>query len=48
MVVISERRRGNAMFAEATVKLKVGDEVVHTVAEGTGPVHALDARSTRR
>jgi 2-isopropylmalate synthase len=42
VVVISERRRGNSMFAEATVKLKIGDEVVHTVAEGAGPVHALD------
>jgi 2-isopropylmalate synthase len=42
VVVISERRRGNSMFAEATVKLKVGEEIVHTVAEGTGPVHALD------
>ena len=42
VVVISERRRGNSMFAEATVKLRVGDEVVHTVAEGDGPVHALD------
>ncbi|MES1165778.1 MAG: citramalate synthase [Verrucomicrobiota bacterium] len=42
VVVISERRRGNSMFAEATVKLKVGGEIVHTVSEGTGPVHALD------
>jgi 2-isopropylmalate synthase len=42
VVVISEQRRGNSMFAEATVKLKIGDEIVHTVAEGTGPVHALD------
>ena len=42
VVVISERRRGNSMFAEATVKLKIGDEIVHTVAEGSGPVHALD------
>jgi len=42
VVVISERRRGNSMFAEATVKLKIGAEVVHTVAEGDGPVHALD------
>ncbi len=42
VVVISERRRGNSMFAEATVKLKVHNEIVHTVAEGTGPVHALD------
>jgi 2-isopropylmalate synthase len=30
------------MFAEATVKLKVGDRVVHEVAAGDGPVHALD------
>lgn len=42
VVVISERRRGNSMFAEATVKLKVGAEIVHTVSEGTGPVDALD------
>jgi 2-isopropylmalate synthase len=42
VVVISERRRGNDMFVEATVKLKVGEETVHTVAEGSGPVHALD------
>jgi 2-isopropylmalate synthase len=41
VVVLSDRRRGNEMFAEATVKLKVGDEIVHTVADGTGPVHAL-------
>jgi 2-isopropylmalate synthase len=27
---------------EATVKLKVGDEVMHTVSEGDGPVNALD------
>ena len=42
LVVISERRRGNTMFAEATVKLKIGNEIVHEVAEGSGPVHALD------
>ena len=42
VVVLSERRRGNSMFAEATVKVKIGVEVVHTVAEGSGPVHALD------
>ena len=44
VVVISERRRGNSMFAEATVKLRIGDEVVHTVAEGDGP----GARARRR
>ena len=42
IVAISERRRGNQMFSEATVKLQIGEAVVHTVAEGTGPVHALD------
>jgi 2-isopropylmalate synthase len=42
VVVISERRRGNEAFVEATVKLRVGDDLVHTVAEGSGPVHALD------
>jgi 2-isopropylmalate synthase len=30
------------MFAEATVKLKVGGSTVHMVAEGSGPVHAMD------
>ena len=44
VVVISERRRGNSMFAEATVKLRIGDETVHTVAEGDGP----GARAGRR
>jgi len=42
IVAISELRRGNEMFSEATVKLRVGTELVHTVAEGSGPVHALD------
>jgi len=31
------------MVSEATVKLRVGGEVVHTAAEGNGPVNALDA-----
>ncbi len=43
VVVITERRRGHDMFVEATVKIKVEDEVMHTVAEGGGPVHALDS-----
>ncbi len=38
-----ERRRGGGMFAEATVKVRIGDEVVHTVGEGNGPVSALDS-----
>ena len=35
-------RRNEAFTSEATVKIRVGERVVHTVAEGDGPVHALD------
>ncbi|MDP6142144.1 MAG: alpha-isopropylmalate synthase regulatory domain-containing protein, partial [Dehalococcoidales bacterium] len=48
MVVIEKRRRppvqGSAeeTLAEAVVKVKVGGEVMHTAAEGNGPVNALD------
>ncbi len=34
---------GREMLAEAMVKIRVGDEVMHTAAEGNGPVNALDA-----
>ena len=37
------RRLGTQTFAEATVKVRIGDDVMHTVAEGNGPVAALDA-----
>ncbi|RMH41227.1 MAG: citramalate synthase [Deltaproteobacteria bacterium] len=37
-----EHRDGRGTFAEATVKVEVAGEVVHTAAEGDGPVHALD------
>jgi 2-isopropylmalate synthase len=37
-----EHRQGRGIFAEATVKVLVEGEVLHTAAEGTGPVHALD------
>jgi 2-isopropylmalate synthase len=43
MTVNVEHRRGRGLFAEATVKLMVNGTVIHTVAEGNGPVHALDA-----
>ena len=36
------RRVGSEMFSEATVKLRVHGEVVHTAGEGNGPVSALD------
>jgi 2-isopropylmalate synthase len=37
-----EHRRGRGLFAEATVKVCVNNQVYHTVAEGNGPVNALD------
>ena len=37
------KRRGIDTYAEATVKVVVGDEVQHAVADGDGPVGALDA-----
>ncbi len=41
-MVVVEHRQGRGIFAEATVKVKVGNEVAHTAAEGNGPVNALD------
>ena len=41
-MVVVEHRQGRGMLAEATVKVKVGDQIVHTAAEGNGPVNALD------
>ncbi len=48
MVVIEKRRRQSTveseeLLSEVTVKVQVGDEVIHTAAEGNGPVNALDA-----
>jgi 2-isopropylmalate synthase len=40
---LSEQRVGREFLAEATVKVKVDDEVLHTAADGNGPVNALDA-----
>ncbi|MCB8987328.1 MAG: citramalate synthase [Ardenticatenaceae bacterium] len=41
MVVVQQRRR-RGMLAEATVKVRVGPKILHTAAEGNGPVNALD------
>lgn len=41
-MVVVESRAGRGMLSEASVKMKVDDEISHTVAEGDGPVHALD------
>jgi 2-isopropylmalate synthase len=38
-----EQRDGREMLAEATVKVEVDGEVLHTAADGNGPVNALDA-----
>jgi len=48
MVVVEKRRRPptmqnqEEMLSEAMVKVRVGNEIRHTVAEGNGPVNALD------
>jgi len=47
--VVEKRRRppsagnGDEMLSEATVKVRVADKMMHTAAEGNGPVNALDA-----
>jgi 2-isopropylmalate synthase/homocitrate synthase family protein len=38
-----EQRAGAELRAEATVKVEVDGELLHTAAEGNGPVNALDA-----
>jgi len=47
MVVVERHRRPSRedeseLLSEATVKVKVGDKIMHTAAEGNGPVNALD------
>jgi len=48
MVVVEKRRRPptqkdlEEMLSEAMVKVKVDGEIIHTAAEGSGPVNALD------
>jgi 2-isopropylmalate synthase len=41
------KMNGNEPVAEATIKLRVGEYVEHSVAEGDGPVAALDAALRR-
>jgi 2-isopropylmalate synthase len=38
-----QHRAGRGLFSEAMVKVKVEGQVVHTAADGDGPVDALDA-----
>ncbi len=40
--VMVGQRQGSGPYAEAVVKMQVGSQILHTAAEGTGPVSALD------
>ncbi|NQS91252.1 MAG: citramalate synthase, partial [Chloroflexi bacterium] len=42
-MTVVEYRQGRGVVSEATVKVRVGDQIFHTAAEGNGPVNALDA-----
>jgi 2-isopropylmalate synthase len=48
VIIVEKRRRlpsaavAEEVLAEATVKVKVGKKIMHTAAEGAGPVNALD------
>ncbi|MFH0768175.1 MAG: citramalate synthase [Chloroflexota bacterium] len=48
MVVVETRRRAptrnslEEMLSEAMIKVRVGTDIIHTAAEGNGPVNALD------
>jgi 2-isopropylmalate synthase len=41
-VLVRESENGS-MSSQATVKVQVGDQAIHTAADGNGPVNALDA-----
>ena len=41
--VLVQHREERGLNADATIKVRVGDRVLHTAAEGNGPVNALDA-----
>lgn len=50
MVVVERHRRlpaaydiGTELLAEATIKVRVDNKVMHTASEGNGPVNALDS-----
>jgi len=40
--VIIEKEKENNLISEATIKIEINGKEVHTVAEGDGPVNALD------
>ncbi len=41
-VIVDKQRREDDLYVEATIKIRVGDQLVHTAAEGNGPVNAMD------
>jgi 2-isopropylmalate synthase len=41
-VIVEKRGKNEACISEATIKVRVNNEVEHSVAEGDGPVNALD------
>lgn len=41
-MVVVEKRKDNDILSEATVKARVNGAIMHTAAEGDGPVNALD------
>ncbi|HLA44980.1 MAG TPA: citramalate synthase [Aggregatilineales bacterium] len=41
-VVLVQHRHRSGFLTEATIKLRVGNQEFHTVADGNGPVNALD------
>lgn len=41
-VIVEKRKEAESPISEATIKVKVGEEIEHTAAEGNGPVNALD------
>lgn len=41
-VIVEKRGKNDPCVSEATIKVRVNDEIEHSVAEGDGPVNALD------
>lgn len=46
-VIVEKRAKDEPAISEAVIKVKVGEEVEHTVGEGCGPVDALNAALRR-
>jgi len=42
LLVEKRANDGDVISSEATIKLRVGEQLIHTAAEGNGPVNAVD------